>query len=56
MKAAANRQRQKSPAATQMGINAIVDGQSISVTGTYNDDKDHVLEAMKVLVKTGAVS
>lgn len=44
------------PAATQMGINAIVDGQSISVTGTYTDDKDHVLEAMKVLVKTGAVS
>ena len=44
------------PAATQMGINAIVDGQSISVTGTYNDDKDHVLEAMKVLIKTGAVS
>lgn len=40
----------------QVGIYAIIDGKAVVFTGTYTDDPNGVLEAMKVLIKTGKVS
>ena len=40
----------------QIGIYAIVDGKIVMVTGTYYDNSDDVMEAMKLLLKTGKVS
>ena len=40
----------------QIGISAIVDGKIVMVTGTYYDNSDDVMEAMKLLLKTGKVS
>lgn len=40
----------------QLGISAIVDGKIVMVTGTYYDNSDDVMEAMKLLLKTGKVS
>lgn len=40
----------------QIGIYAIIDGKAVAFTGTYTDNPDSVLEAMKVLIKTGKVS
>ena len=42
------------PPVTQIGINAIVDGKAISITGTYNEEPEHILDAMKLLIKTGS--
>lgn len=40
---------------SQVGINAVVDGNMLAVTGTYNEDPSEVLDAMKLLIKTGKV-
>ena len=42
------------PPVTQIGINAIIDGKAISITGTYNEEPEHILDAMKLLIKTGS--
>lgn len=39
-----------------IGIAAVIDGKIVIVTGTYYDDSADVLEAMKLLLKTGKVS
>lgn len=43
------------PASKQIGINAIIDGKAITITGTYKDTPDKLLEAIKLLIKTGKV-
>lgn len=43
------------PASKQIGINAVVDGKIITVTGTYKDSPDEMIEAMKLLIKTGKI-
>jgi len=43
------------PPVTQIGMNAIIDGKVISVTGTYNENYEEILEAMKLLIKTGKI-
>lgn len=40
----------------QIGIIAIVDGKLVIFTGTYFEKPDELLEAMKILIKTGKVS
>jgi len=40
---------------SQVGINAVVDGNMLAVTCTYNEDPSEVLDAMKLLIKTGKV-
>lgn len=41
------------PAVKQIGFNAVIDGKTVTLTGTYNDSPDEILEAMKLLVQTG---
>ena len=41
---------------TQVAMAAIIDGKIVIATGTYYDNPDQVLEALKLLLKTGKVS
>ncbi len=41
---------------TQVAVAAIIDGKIVIATGTYYDDSTQVLEAIKLLLKTGKVS
>lgn len=40
----------------QIGINAVIDGKAVSITGTYNESPDEILDAMKLLIKTGEIA
>lgn len=40
----------------QAAINAIIDGKAVSITGTYQESTEEILDAMKLLIKTGKIA
>lgn len=44
------------PASLQVGMSTVIDGNLVTLTGTYNDDPKDVIEAMKLIIKTGKVA
>lgn len=39
------------PEAKQIGVTAVIDGKAITITGTYNEKPDEILEAVKLCLR-----